>query len=153
MCPISYAPTCCASVCDVGVALSASERTGLAAAAHETTPHVLQQGARSSLGTRNHKTVSIVGFNSDRSEFWICVASRMPRPVALACEMRVWRCRRQNGAAWSPRHVRRRHTYCSKAHGPVLERAITTRSKFSGLTPIGLEISHVSHLVCPDLLR
>eukprot|EP01047_Picozoa_sp_COSAG01_P103415 COSAG01_NODE_32882_length_573_cov_3.905063_1_plen_38_part_01 len=38
MCPISHAPTCCASVCDVGVALSASERTGLAAAAHETTP-------------------------------------------------------------------------------------------------------------------
>eukprot|EP01047_Picozoa_sp_COSAG01_P142946 COSAG01_NODE_74386_length_215_cov_21.715517_1_plen_62_part_01 len=62
MCPISYAPTCCASVCDAGVALSASERTGLVAAAHETTPHVLQQGARSSLGTRNHKTVSIVGF-------------------------------------------------------------------------------------------
>eukprot|EP01047_Picozoa_sp_COSAG01_P142257 COSAG01_NODE_73468_length_244_cov_22.889655_1_plen_74_part_01 len=73
MCPISYAPTCCASVCDVGVALSASERSGVVAAARETTLHVVRQGARSGLGTRNHKTVSIVGFNSDRSEFWICV--------------------------------------------------------------------------------
>eukprot|EP01047_Picozoa_sp_COSAG01_P137719 COSAG01_NODE_68274_length_264_cov_1.242424_1_plen_88_part_11 len=69
----------------------------------------------------------------------------MPRPVALACEMRVWRCPPEDGAAWSPQHVRQRHTYCSKAHGPLLQCAITTRSKFSGLTPIGLEISHVSH--------
>eukprot|EP01047_Picozoa_sp_COSAG01_P109972 COSAG01_NODE_38817_length_484_cov_16.155844_1_plen_46_part_01 len=45
----------------------------MVAATRETTPHVVQQGARSGLGTRNHKTVSIVGFNSDRSEFWICV--------------------------------------------------------------------------------
>ena len=46
MCPISYAPTCCASVCDARVALSASKRSSLVAAARETAPHVLQQGAR-----------------------------------------------------------------------------------------------------------
>jgi hypothetical protein len=43
MLQITYAPTCYGSACAVGVALSASERTGLAATAHDPTPHVRQQ--------------------------------------------------------------------------------------------------------------